>query len=103
MPSPSRGEGTFMSTVLAAPSVLRFSGWRRRVEVDKNLAVAHLGLEGLERDEAGRLYRLAARHVEGAEVEIALDHVAVERAIGEVGHAVGAARLGGIIGAVDVV
>src|SRR5258708_6388146 len=32
---------------------------RRRVEVDEHLAVAHFGLEGLERDEAGRLRRLA--------------------------------------------
>ena len=76
---------------------------RRRVEVDKHLAVADLGLEGLERDEAGRLRRLAARHVERAEVEAALDHVAVEGAVGEVGDAVGAARLGGVVGAVDVV
>ena len=49
----------------------RFRGRRRGVEVHKNLAVADLGLEGLERDEAGRLHRLAARHVERAEVEIA--------------------------------
>jgi hypothetical protein len=41
--------------------------------------------------------------VERAEVEIALDHVVLEGAVGEIGHAVGATRLGGIIGAVDVV
>src|SRR5262245_41551410 len=75
----------------------------RRVEVDEHLAVAHLGLEGLERDEAGRFRRLAARHMEFAEVEGALDLLAVERAVGEVGHAMGAARLGGVVGPVYVV
>src|SRR5262245_66378796 len=41
--------------------------------------------------------------MEFAEVEGALDLLAVERAVGEVGHAMGAARLGGVIGAIDVV
>src|SRR5262249_3080234 len=75
----------------------------RGVEIDENLAVAHLGLEGLERDEAGRFRRLAARHVKFTEVEGAFDLLALERAVGEVGHAVGAARLGGVVGPVDVV
>src|SRR5215813_14847735 len=82
---------------------LRRRGGRRRVEVDIDLAVADLGLEGLERDEAGRLDRLAARHVKLAEVEAALDLLAVDGAVGEIGHAVRAARLGRVIGAVDVV
>ena len=41
--------------------------------------------------------------MEFAEVEGALDLLAVEGAVGEVGHAMGAARLGGIVGPVDVV
>src|SRR5215467_5723251 len=81
----------------------RRRGWGRCVEIDKHLAVAHLGLEGLERDEARRLRRLATRHVEFAEMKSALDLLAVERAVGEVGHAMGAARLGGVVGPVDVV
>ena len=61
------------------------------------------GLVGLEVDEAGRLHRLAARHVERAEVEAALDHVALERAVGQIGEPVGAAGLGGVEDAVDIV
>src|SRR5262249_29997236 len=38
-----------------------------------------------------------------AEMKSALDLLAVERAVGEVGHAMGAARLSGVVGPVDVV
>ena len=76
---------------------------RRRFEVDQHLAVFHLGAEGLEIDEAGRLHGLAGRHVECAEVQAALDHVPLQDAIGEIGGGMGAARLGRIEGAVDVV
>src|SRR5258705_6836526 len=113
MPSPARGEGAITSAeagcylygvvpVLEAVRRPR-RGWGRGIEVDEALTVADLGLEGLERDEAGRLRGLAARHMEFAEMEGALDLLAVDRSVGEVGHAVGAARLGGVVGPVDVV
>ena len=38
-----------------------------------------------------------------AEVEATLDLVALQRAVGEIGEAVGAARLGRVIGALDIV
>jgi len=89
----------------ATPSALPSScrGRRRRLQIDQHLAVLHLGLVGLEIDEAGRLHRLAARHVKRAEVKAAFDRVAVERAIGEIGKPMGAARLGGVEGAADIV
>src|SRR5215470_5009215 len=97
------GTSPAMTSRVIARAALGRRGRRRRVEIDENLAVAHLGLEGLERDEAGRFRRLAARHVKFTEVEGALDLLALERAVGEVGHAVCAARLGGVIGPIDVV
>ncbi len=63
--------------------------WGRQIDID--LALLHLGPEGLEIGEAGRLHGLAARHVECAEVQAALDHVAFQNAIGEIGEGVGAA------------
>jgi len=75
----------------------------RRREIDEHLPVLDRGAEGVEIDEAGRLHRLAGAHVERAEMQAALDDVAVEDAVGEVGGGVGAARLGGIEGAVDIV
>ena len=75
----------------------------RGSKVDEHLAVLHLGPVGLEIDEAGRLHGLAARHVERAEVQAALDYVALEYPVGEVGRGMGAARLGSVKGAVDIV
>ena len=76
---------------------------RRRFQVDHHLAILHFGAEGLEIDEAGRLHRLAGRHVERTEVQAAFDHVALQDAVGEIGGGMGAARLGGIERAVDIV
>src|SRR5258705_13219301 len=101
MPGPQRG--TRAKELVDPNRRLGFCRRRRGIEVDEALTVAHLGLVGLECDEAGRLRGLAARHMEFAEMEGALDLLAVERSVGEVGHAVGAARLGGVVGPVDVV
>src|SRR5262249_55636861 len=76
---------------------------RRGRKVDEYLTVPHFGVEGLEVGEAGCLHRLPARHVERAEVQTALDDVAFQDAVGEVGGGVGAARLRGVEGAADVV
>jgi hypothetical protein len=76
---------------------------RRGRKVDEYLTVPHLGAEGLEIGEAGCLHRLPARHVKCAEVQAALDDIAFQDAVSEVGGSVGAARLRGIEGAVDVV
>ena len=51
----------------------------------------------------GALHRLAARHLERAEVQAAFDHVAFEHALAEVGAGMRAIRLGGVEGAVDIV
>src|SRR5437763_6504106 len=76
---------------------------RRLIEVDEDVAVANLDPKGLQREEAGGFDRLSGRHMKLAEVEAALDFLAVERPLGEVGGGVGAARLGGVERAVDVV
>src|SRR6266487_3006936 len=78
-------------------------GRRRGVEVDEHLAVADLRLVGLERDEAGRLDRLSTRDVKLAEVEAAIDLIAFEHAVGEVGEPVGAAAFRRIERAADIV
>src|SRR5262249_31661637 len=98
-------------TTIGAASAANLSGLNRpgarrrcrRRKVDEHVSVLRLGPERLEIDEAGRLPRLAGAHVERAEVQAAFDHVTLQDAVGEVGGGVGAARLGGVEGAVDIV
>ena len=49
------------------------------------------------------MHDLAARHVKRAEMQAAFDDVAFENAVAEIGRGVGALRLGGVEGAVDIV
>src|SRR5262249_23311954 len=79
------------------------SGRCRRRQVHIDLPVFHLGAERLEIDAAGRLHDLAARHVKRAEMQAAFDDVAFENAFAEIGRGVGALRLGGVEGAINVV
>jgi hypothetical protein len=72
-------------------------------QVDEHLAVLDMRPVGLQVRKTGRLHRLAARHVEGAEVHTALDDVPFQEAISEIGEGMGAAAFGGIKAAVNIV
>src|SRR5262249_34806322 len=65
--------------------------------------IPHLGPERLEIGEARLSHGFPARHVERSEMQAALDDVVLQNAVGEVGHGVGAMRLGGVEGPVDIV
>ncbi len=66
-------------------------------------AVAHFSAVSLQRHRTRRAYGFAGGDMEGAEMQVAFDDIAIEFALGQARQAMRASVIGGIDGALDVV
>ena len=103
MPTTGAGAATVASHALEREQVRFRMSPPQVTKIDEHLPLLDLGAEGLQIGEAGRLHRLAGGHMKRAEVQAALDHLAFQEAVAEIGGGMSAVRFGRIEGAVDIV